>query len=319
MPKDVLVPLDGSSCAEAALEVAQLIPSERIRLVNVRSDLTRLDEICESAHEGEAYLERVAEPLRQQGRSVATEVVFGDPRRQIVALAALADLVVMGSRGCGATQAFFLGSVADWVARHAPAPTMIVRAGEHPATAIPLTRIVVPLDGSALAEASLPMARRLARDLGVPIHLVRVADFDVVRASVEAGIAAALDAAQAQAEIVRLATAYLDDQVQTLQNQDLMATSEVRTGPPAAEILAAAREGDLIGLTTRERGGLARWILGSVADELVRRAPGPVLLVRATAASPDRRPGNDLAVGLAVERSATLLGSGARSGAARRS
>ena len=291
MLQNVLVPLDGSECAEAALSLAQLIPSEWIRLVNVRSDLTRLDEIFESAHEGEAYLERVAEPLRRQGRSVATEVVFGDPRRQIVALAALADLVVMGSRGCGATQAFFLGSVADWVARHAPAPTLIVRAGEEPAAAH-LTRIVVPLDGSKLAEASLPIARRLARDLRLPIHLVRVLDFDVVRASVEAGFEAAQEAARAQEEIVRQATAYLDDQARTLRNHDLAATSEVCTGPPAAELLAAARDGDLVVLTTRERGGLARWLLGSVADELVRRAPGPVLLVRAATAPPSERSKN---------------------------
>jgi nucleotide-binding universal stress UspA family protein len=289
MLENVLVPLDGSAYAEAALGLAQLIPSERIRLVNVRSDLTQLDEICESAHEGEAYLERVAESLRQQGRSVATDVVFGDPQRQIVALSALADLVVMGSHGCGATHTFFLGSVADWVARHAPVPTLIVRAGEQPASAVHVTRILVPLDGSALAEASLPMARRLAADLGVPIHLVRVVDFDIVRASVEAGAEAAQDTARAQDGIVRQANAYLAEQVQALRDQDLLATSEVRSGAPATELLAAAREGDLIVLTTRERGGLARWLLGSVADELVRRAPGPVLLVRAGAGQDDRR------------------------------
>lgn len=284
MFESILVPLDGSACAEAALALAELIPSRRIRLLNVKSDTTQLDEICEAARNGEAYLERIAEPLRRQGRKVTTDVVFGDARRQIVGCAATADLVVMGSRGCGATENFFLGSVADWVARHAPVPTLVVRGGEQPASTMPITRIVVPLDGSAFAEAALPMASELATDLGLPIHLVRVLDFDPMRASVEAGMAAAEATARQQAEAAAAAETSLAEQVQQLRNENLMATSEVRTGSPAMELLAATGAGDLVVLTTRERGGLVRWLLGSVADELVRRAAGPVLLVRAPSA-----------------------------------
>jgi nucleotide-binding universal stress UspA family protein len=277
----ILVPLDGSASAEAALAVAAQLPSRKLRLLTVRSDLTRLEDVCESAETGEAYLEHVAEPLREQGRQVETTVIFGDARRQIVAFAAMADLVVMGSRGCGATSAFLLGSVADWVVRHAATPTMIVRVGSSPAVTMPLTRVVVALDGSPLAEEALPLAGEVAALLGLPIHLVRVLDFDIVRASVQAGIEAALDSAERERDQVAEAQAYLDARALQLQNRNLLVTSDVRSGAPTAELEAALRPGDLLVLATRDRGGLERWLLGSVADHLVRHAPGPVLLVRA--------------------------------------
>lgn len=287
MLETILVPLDGSAHAEAALALAALIPSRRLRLLTVRPDLVQLDEICASAEEGEAYLERIAAPLREQGRSVETRVIFGDARRQIAALAALADLVIMGSRGCGATKTLVVGSVAEWVARHAPAPTLIVRGGADGAATLPLTRIVVPMDGAPLAEQALPMACRMAAELGLPIHLVRVVDFDFVRASVEAGIAAAQASAAQHAAVSTAATEYLDAQAQRLRNDGCLVTQHVRTGSPVAELLDEIVAGDLVVLATRERGGVARWAWGSVADELVRRAAGPVLLVRATRAQDD--------------------------------
>ena len=163
----ILVPLDGSEAAEAALAVSELIPSRRVRLLAVESDLADLTAICAAERDCQAYLERVAEPLRRQGREVET-VVLRQPGGEIVAFAAAADLIVMGSHGRGAVGRLVLGSVADQVARHAPVPTLIVRGGRRPATAMPLARIVVPLDGSALAEQAVPIAVALAADWGFP-------------------------------------------------------------------------------------------------------------------------------------------------------
>jgi nucleotide-binding universal stress UspA family protein len=290
----ILVPLDGSEAAEAALAVAELIPSTRVRFLTVESDLSDLTAICATEPDCQAYLERVAEPLRRQGREVETVVTFGDPTREIVTSAAAADLIVMGSHGRGAVGRLALGSIADHVARHAPAPTLIVRGGRRPATAIPLTRIIVPLDGSALAEQALPVAIALADTMGLPVHLVRVVDFDPVRGTVEAGVVVAKAYAKSQAAIIRLAETYLAEQVQRLRNKDVATTSELRTGTPASELLDAIHEGDLVVLTTRERGSIQRWFLGSVAAELVRRAAGPVLLVRATAQEPLRERLDDM-------------------------
>ena len=287
----ILIPLDGSEPAEAALAVAGLIPSRRVRLLTVEPDTT--GPMLASAPEWEAWrtgrereaqavLQRAAEPLRRQGRSVGTAVEFGDPADRIVDAAADADadLIVIGSHGRGGGGRVLFGSVADRVARHAAAPTLIVRGGERPAAALPLTRLVVPLDGSPLAEGALPLAAALADALGLPIHLVRVVDSDGRRAAVQAGIPAAMADARSQEAVRRHAEEYLAAEAQRLRNRDLAATSEVRTGPPAAELLDAIRPGDLVVLITHGRGGVKRWLLGSAAETLVRRAPAPVLLVR---------------------------------------
>jgi nucleotide-binding universal stress UspA family protein len=114
-----------------------------------------------------------------------------------------------------------------------------------------------------------------------------------VRASVEAGIAAAQASARLQGEAASAAEKYLEEQVQDLRNHNLIATSDVRTGAVVPELLAALREGDLVVVTTRERGGLARWALGSVADEFVRHAPGPVMLVRPSRTASTAQQGED--------------------------
>ena len=281
----ILVPLDGSAAAEAALTIAEAIPSGRVRLLAVETEADELGAVCLGDRDCKTYLDRVAANLRLQGREVETIVEFGDPARRIVAFAAEADLVIMGSHGRGAVGRFLLGSVAEWVARHAPVPTMIVRGGQHPATALPLTRIVVPLDGSPAAEEALPMASTLAHMLGLPLKLVRVVDIDPVRATVAAGGTAARAHVRSSEQAIGAARDYLADRVQELRNRNLMATSEPRTGPVVSELLAAIRPGDVVVLAVPDRGSLERWVLGSVSKELIQRAAGPVLLVRAEGAA----------------------------------
>lgn len=291
----ILVPLDGSAAAAAALTVLAPIPSRRVRLLTIEADvegpmLVSLPEWeawrAERARTGRAALEPAAERLRRQGREVETEVAFGDPAALIVDAAVGADLIVMASQGRGGAGRVVFGSVADTVSRRADCPTLIVRGGERPATAPSLSRLVVPLDGSPLAEGALPMAARLADTLGVPIHLVRVVAPDQWRAT----LLAELDAPEAyerrEEEAVRQAETYLAGQVQGLRDRDLMASSEVRTGSPAAVVLETVVPGDLIVLSSHGRGGPRRWVLGSVAEQLVRRAPAPVLVVRPAQAAP---------------------------------
>jgi nucleotide-binding universal stress UspA family protein len=284
--EQILVPLDGSETAEAALAYVNLLPSQRVRLLAVESDRADLTAVCTAARDCKTYLEAIAAPLRDQGRDVESMVVFGNPAEQILALAAIADLVVMGSHGHGAVGRFAIGSVADQVARHAPVPTLIVRGGPEAAMAVRLTRIVVPLDGSTLAEQALPVAATLAADLGVPIHLVRVLDFDALRAMVQAGIHAATAYMRSQEAVQRHVEEYLAEQVQELRNQDLTATAAVLLGSPAVTLLDAIRPDDLVVMTTHGRGGVRRWLLGSVADKLVHAAAAPVLLVPARGPGP---------------------------------
>jgi nucleotide-binding universal stress UspA family protein len=124
----------------------------------------------------------------------------------------------------------------------------------------------------------------LACDRGLPVHLVRVVDVDLVRAAVEAGAAAAETYATSQVEARHLAEADLAEQVHTLRDHHFLATWELRSGSPAMEQIAAEKDGDLVVLTTHERGGFARRFLGSVAEGVVRHAVSLALLERAPTA-----------------------------------
>ena len=277
MYERILVPLDRSEGAEAAVPFAALIPSQEVRLLHVeplaatalrdraavtRYDLSRLQRAL-TAHD---HLGQVGEVFRRQGREVDIVIESGDPGDRIVRGAADADLVVMATRGHGAGWRLLFGSVADHVVRHAPAPTLLVR-DVAPHGAPSLARIVVPLDGGPLSEHALPAAAMASSTLGLRPHLVHVVDpslrFDTV------------GTAQRDGE------AYLTRQLRWLAGRAVVGTSEVRSGIAARELLAVIRSTDIVVMTTRGLGGVRRLLLGSIAEQLVRHAPGPVLLVRA--------------------------------------
>jgi len=142
-------------------------------------------------------------------------------------------------------------------------------------------RIVVALDGSELAERGLRHAVALARAVGAPLHLVRVATITRLNFApneAAADFALLTDELGAQQEE---AHAYLAKTREGLGEASAAATTEVRTGVAGTQIVAASRPGDLIVIASHGRGGVARWLLGSVAEEVTRHARVPVLLYRA--------------------------------------
>jgi nucleotide-binding universal stress UspA family protein len=143
-------------------------------------------------------------------------------------------------------------------------------------------RIVVALDGSAGGERALAPAEELARRLHAPLHLVRVADatwlrFGANEAALEyAALGGALDDEETAAR------EYLEALAGRLAGHGFSVTAEVRRGFAGRELIAATRPGDLLVMASHGRTGPARLLLGSVAEEVTRKATVPVLLVRAT-------------------------------------
>jgi nucleotide-binding universal stress UspA family protein len=129
-------------------------------------------------------------------------------------------------------------------------------------------RILVPLDGSRLSEAVLPLAEALARDYEASLLLVR--------ALRPAG------SPEAEVEAQETAEAYLRTMAADLTGRGRAVDWKVWYDDPARAIADAARYNgvDLIAMSTHGRGGLGRLMLGSVAEAVVRQAPVPVLLVR---------------------------------------
>lgn len=159
------------------------------------------------------------------------------------------------------------------------------------------TRIVVPLDGSNLAERALPPAEELARLYGATSHLIGVVDL----ARLPVGfVADPIGAVRQSVNAEQLATiGYLECVATRLSARGLVVTTAVPHGVPAQEIVAATRPGDLVVMATHGRGGLSRWFLGSVAEEVVRHASVPVMLIRANVPVAEAVPARDAAPGSA--------------------
>ncbi len=145
------------------------------------------------------------------------------------------------------------------------------------------TRILVPLDGSKLAESALPEAEKLARLTGAELVLVRVIDYSSRDRFSDFCLLYEYQAmANALEEERVLATAYLGDLSARLAGEGYTVSSKLVDGIAAKAIVSVAEPGDVIVMATHGRTGMRRWFIGSIAEEVLRHSAVPVLLVRAT-------------------------------------
>ena len=134
-------------------------------------------------------------------------------------------------------------------------------------------RILVPLDGSECAEDILPMVEKLATDFKASIALLRVA-----LAHTFPGV----DPTDAEVKVVREAEQYLAKVQERLKAKGFKVDSHVRYGNDAEEILnhAGLKDIDLVAMSTHGRTGVGRFVLGSVAEKIIRHSPKPIFLRR---------------------------------------
>jgi nucleotide-binding universal stress UspA family protein len=145
-----------------------------------------------------------------------------------------------------------------------------------------LSTILVPLDGSALAEHALPFAERLARVAKGHVILVRVIPAQSAETSIESSLA-------------HTGRDNLEELASRLRQAETSVDVAVPEGDPASQIVAtaAAQGADLIIMSTHVRSGLGRWRYGSVADAVIRTASVPVMLIPSEMSAQwptDRRP-----------------------------
>lgn len=138
------------------------------------------------------------------------------------------------------------------------------------------SRIVVPLDGSELAAQALPAAEEMARLNGAPLHLVRVVEFGRLAWTGKQGIPATVVEQETEA-----AEEYLENIRNAIAERGMTVTAEIRRGSSGHQLVDAVHTGDLLVMTSHGRSGAVRWFLGSVAENVIRRSPVPVMLVRA--------------------------------------
>jgi nucleotide-binding universal stress UspA family protein len=294
MFKNILVPLDGSVFGETALHYAgalagrtgaslTLIRTAQIPVIADASGAMNARVIAEA----ENYLAARAAELTADGFTVDTGVPFaGSPATWIAAEVGLrhADLIVMATHDRSGPNRWLHGSVAEAVVNQASVPVLLIRVeGEGPIRRFgrPRPEFVVPLDGSALAEAALPVARGLANTLGGHLVLVGVIPTPgqlVIEQGGALGTYVGSDYAQLEANTDQ----YLNALVSHLTASGLSAEASVRKGQPAAQIGQVADEHDAAAviMATHGRTGLARVLMGSVAGEVLHRSTSPVMLIR---------------------------------------
>jgi nucleotide-binding universal stress UspA family protein len=279
---------DGSDCAGAAGRLLASLPLPADTQVTVLSALSGYDWVepalfAEWAFQGEAVVERDAEqaalPLRKRGVPVVIRVPRGNAAAEILSRAKedRAALIVVGSHGKGALDRFLTGSVSERVARYAHTSVLVAR-GEK------LARALVAVDGTESAEhalealAHLPLPEKLALTavyvlpasaVAPPVSLIPSQNFEQL-----------VDQFETERRV--LAEQVLGRVQQRLRAVGRPVETQIRSGTPAEQIIATAREidADLIVVGSANRSALGRLFLGSVSARVLSHAPCSVLIAR---------------------------------------
>lgn len=304
MYRKMLVPLDVSELSAVSFPYARELAARldlEIILLHVQSpgeqgEIPRLQD--DIRHRAE-IVKRQAEEVRERigikpgGKAIQVrgEVATGSPAEEIIRSATEnnVDLILMATHGRSGIKRLVLGSVAEKVLRTSNVPVWLVRPGA-PEEVVnyqwPGKTILVPLDGSELAEAVLPHVEVLAKQRGteqVEVILLRV--YGRALPPPVSEYTAVVPAEYMQMETDRrkqIAGRYLAEIENQLRDKGLMVRSVVLEGRPAEQIIdyANAYPGNLIVMSTHARSGLRRAARGSVAADILQKANSPVVLVR---------------------------------------
>ncbi len=290
----ILVPLDGSVSSERAIPIAATLARDSaasIRLlqaviapvyapmpVYMRGNRAVYEHRATAAAAN--YLRGIRQQLHDSG---VKDVTISTPIADVAtAIAAAAhddcDLIVMSTHGRTGMNRTILGSVADSVVRGSHLPVLLVTDHQQtPQTidqVINFHRILVPLDGSALAAQALPVAATLAQAVGAEMLLLYVMPEGIAVSAItttpnpEAPYQTLIPHGLNRTALSRLPSTVKYDIIEA-------------SGDPGQAIVSAARKQNcgLIVMSTHGRSGLSRMQLGSVAEDVLKASPVPVLLM----------------------------------------
>jgi nucleotide-binding universal stress UspA family protein len=256
----------------------------------------------------ERWLGNFVAQLNQQGVRAERIISVGtQPAQEILRRAREQDfdLIAMATHDRNLLGQAIRGSATNEVVRSASAPILVVTPekiemswnetpGERQVT---ITSVLVPLDGSPFAEAVLPYVEYLAQGMSLEVVLVRAAEVGVTGTPLPyaGGVPVGPGDVEAQVEAGRTeeqeASRYLQQVANSLASKGLSVRWELLRGVPNTTISGLAQElsDNIIALASHGRSGLARWVQGSVAEDLIRATGDPVLVIPAELATEEDR------------------------------
>ena len=300
MYSKILIPLDGSKTAEKVLPYARYladkfkIPVELLAVIDIAemaahisADSARfLDTMIENGmRSSETYLQGVAATFPgakvdctvEKGRAEETIIEKGETDKAV--------LIAMATHGRSGLNRFLLGSVAEKVLRGAANPLLLVRATEQAKVdgKAGFKTVIVPLDGSELAESVLPTVTHAAKALDLEVLLFRAYHVPYNAYAGDDGYYA-VNYDELISGVRDEANDYLAKKVAELKKEGIEKVSSMSAeGFAGDEIIGLGRktpEG-LIAMCSHGRSGLKRWVLGSVTETVVRHTVDPMLVLRA--------------------------------------
>ena len=314
----ILVCLDGSELAERILPFVRLFAKgfrAPVHLLQVVPPLTPdlgnqpggpfIELAFQLRKRAEMYLTEVRESLADAGVDVTFTVEEGDVASKVIAEAESTPdtLVAVTTHGRSGAARWLMGSVTSKVLTATDVPLLILRTGAHEHLALreTLERIIVPLDGSEAAEMVLPSVAALAKAIDLEVVLVRVTPSggDYLRYMeyhYELGPGSTLARVyegpfeEYSKDSEAKAMEYLRKITADLEGQGVKKVQQKLLHGDAAEAIAteaANTEHNLVAMTTHGRSGIDRWVLGSVADKVVRECGDPVFIIRSQGAALD--------------------------------
>lgn len=294
----ILLPLDGSGLAEQILPLVEWAAAgfgssvELLQIVQAKSIAeeaawrgSKIKEVeADTIQKAGRYLSELSRNIRIDPKKVSRQVVIGDIPEAILASAGPTDssLIAMSTHGRSGVRRFLLGSVAGKILNASNNPILLYSPIEDNKSRgkLQIRNLIVPLDGSELAEAVLPYVHDFAKALNLNVILLRVVEPPYSYMDYSEYSSMPVDF---EKEKLDEAKVYLEQKASRLGQLGLKeAMVSFVVGKAADEIIDLAKNtpSSMIAISTHGRSGLGRWALGSVADKVVRSADVPVLIVR---------------------------------------
>jgi len=284
MRKKYLVPLDGSELAEHALPWAKTLATKKnaqvelIRCYEPLASVYMLPEFAAPApvyYDQSAFHEQIDEYLESQadtfpkGQAITTRCE-GDAGMAILDRSESDEVeaIIMASHGRGGIGRWLLGSVATKVLRGSKVPVLVINATTKVPPKPELKKLLVPLDGSETAEAALPKAIELAKSFDAEVTIYQgVPHKPIGNPNVDQAVSYELETAQE----------YLDKVKERFPGVQIATAAKV--AGPNLGIAEEAENHDLVVMSSHGRSGVKRWLLGSVAENVLQAVHKPLFIV----------------------------------------